>query len=185
VFEINEERKKDRRHYHSCDRRTIISIISWNPGGFPLLNSNAHVRQVLTDYCETLTQSTQANFRHFDRCYTCGGRGPDYVRPPWKAAANALRTLVRSFRFSTQLWTDSSSRPRPVRRRVSSPAGAVGISGSWDLLPFFFSWGPLTCAYLRTDGPSLAQVGIPRGSRLSPESLRVHRQLSVLVSSNR
>lgn len=65
----------------------------------------------------------------------------------------------------------SSSRPRPVRRRVSSPAGAVGISGSWDLLPFFFSRGPLTCAYPRADGPSLAQVRIPRESRLSPESL--------------
>lgn len=109
----------------------------------------------------------------------CGGRGPDYARPPWKATTDALRTSMRSPRLDSALdglFLSTGARPSPrllAGRRGRDP-------WSWDLLPFF-SRGPLTCAYLRVPGPSPARGGIPRGSRLSPESFRAsafRRQMS-------
>lgn len=144
----------------------------------------------------TLTQNTQASFRHFVRCRMGGlrrRRRRTYGTPRLRSTSTVKSdgggggcTAHLDAITSTRLSTDSSSRAGPVRRRrVSTPAGAVGIPdrGSWDLLPFF-SRGPLTCAYLPS-GRAIprARGGIPRESRLSPESSVRGGSLSVLASS--
>lgn len=90
----NKREAREIEHYHSCDRHTIVDRAACStPGSHTWRARSRHVR--------TLTQNTQANFRHFVRC-RMGGRGPDYARPPWKAATDALRTSTRSLQLSSQ-----------------------------------------------------------------------------------
>lgn len=172
----NKWEAREIKHYHSYDRHMIADReVRSTP--------SSHMRRIRSRHVRTLTQNTQANFRHFVPCHMGGLRrtGPsDYARPPWKVAADALRTSTRSPRLSSaldELFLSIGARPSPrlfAGRRGRDP-------WSWDLLPFF-SRGPLTCACLRAAGPSLAWGGIPRGSRLSPESLRA-RRIQHLLSS--
>jgi len=132
----------------------------------------------------TLTQNAQANFRHFVAVSHERRTGPRLrarlvqreKRQRMHCAPPARSPRLDSARDG--LFLSIGAR---LRRRVSSPTGAVGIlPWSWDLLPFF-SAGPLTCAYpCRSGRPSLARAEEFRASRTSRRNPPVCTQHSAV-----
>lgn len=129
----------------------------------------------------TLTQNTQANFRHFVRCRMGDLRhGAPRLRSSTVKSGGGCTAHLDAI-TSTQLSTGSSSRPGPVRRRVFSPAGAVGIPDRGT--SYLSSRGALSPAsiYERPGHPSREEEF--RAGRASRRNLFARGGPSILLRS--